>query len=101
MPDLGAHAGESDLYFVPADDPETAVQRILELVKTRIPKRFGLNSIRDIQVLSPNRGLQRIGTATLVEARRVASARRALPTAVRTNLLQQPEVRRRLGATPP
>ena len=42
---------------MPAEDPETAVQRILELVKTRIPKRFGLNLIRDIQVLCPmNRG---------------------------------------------
>jgi hypothetical protein len=57
MPDLSAPAGESDFYFVPAEDPETAVQRIVELVKTRIPKRFGLNPIRDIQVLCPmNRG---------------------------------------------
>ena len=57
MPDLSAPAGDSDFYFVPAEDPETAVQRILELVKTRIPKRFGLNPIRDIQVLCPmNRG---------------------------------------------
>jgi uncharacterized protein YjbJ (UPF0337 family) len=40
-----------------AEDPETAVQHIVELVKTRIPKRFGLNPIRDIQVLCPmNRG---------------------------------------------
>jgi exodeoxyribonuclease V alpha subunit len=57
MPGLSAPAGESDFYFVPAEDPENAVQRILELVKTRIPKRFGLNPIRDIQVLCPmNRG---------------------------------------------
>jgi exodeoxyribonuclease V alpha subunit len=57
MPGLSAPAGDSDFYFVPAEDPETAVQRILELVKTRIPNRFGLNSIRDIQVLCPmNRG---------------------------------------------
>ena len=57
MPDLSAPAGESDFYFVPAEDPETAVQRILELVKIRIPKRFGLNPIRDTQVLCPmNRG---------------------------------------------
>ena len=57
IPDLSAPAGDSDFYFVAAEDPETAVQRILELVKTRIPKRFGLNSIRDIQVLCPiNRG---------------------------------------------
>jgi exodeoxyribonuclease V alpha subunit len=52
---LSAPAGETDFYFVPADDPETAVQRILELVKTRIPKRFRLNPIRDIQV-PMNRG---------------------------------------------
>jgi exodeoxyribonuclease V alpha subunit len=50
-------SADSDFYFVPAEDPETAVQRIRELVKTRIPRRFGLNAIRDIQVLCPmNRG---------------------------------------------
>jgi exodeoxyribonuclease V alpha subunit len=38
---------------VQADDPEIAVGRIIELVKTRIPKRFGLDPIRDIQVLCP------------------------------------------------
>jgi exodeoxyribonuclease V alpha subunit len=57
MPDLSAPETESDFYFVPADDPATAVSRIIELVKTRIPKRFGLDPIRDIQVLCPmNRG---------------------------------------------
>ena len=57
MPDLSAPAVNGDFYFVPAEDPETAVQRILELVRTRIPKRFGLNPIRDVQVLCPmNRG---------------------------------------------
>jgi exodeoxyribonuclease V alpha subunit len=57
MPDLSSPGADSDFYFVPAEDPEIAVQRILELVKTRIPKRFGLNPIRDIQVLCPmNRG---------------------------------------------
>jgi exodeoxyribonuclease V alpha subunit len=44
-------------YFVEAEDPEAAVGRIIELVKTRIPRRFGLDPIRDIQVLCPmNRG---------------------------------------------
>src|SRR5258708_4827378 len=57
MPDLSPPAGDSDFFFVPAEDSEFAVQRIVELVKTRIPKRFGLDSIRDIQVLCPmNRG---------------------------------------------
>jgi hypothetical protein len=34
-------AAEGDFYFVQVEDPETAVARIIELVKTRIPKRFG------------------------------------------------------------
>ena len=57
IPDLSSPETESDFYFVQADEPETAVSRIIELVKTRIPKRFGLDPIRDIQVLCPmNRG---------------------------------------------
>ena len=57
IPDLGKPEGDSDFYFVNADDPETAVPRIIDLVKTRIPQRFGLDPIRDIQVLCPmNRG---------------------------------------------
>jgi exodeoxyribonuclease V alpha subunit len=57
MPDLSPPGSQSDFYFVPADDPAAAVGRIIELVKTRIPKRFGLHPIRDIQVLCPmNRG---------------------------------------------
>jgi exodeoxyribonuclease V alpha subunit len=57
IPDLSPPATDSDFYFVPADDPETAVPRIIELVKSRIPRRFGLDPIRDIQVLCPmNRG---------------------------------------------
>ena len=57
IPDLSRPDGDTDFYFVQANDPETAVQRIVELVKTRIPQRFGLDPIRDIQVLCPmNRG---------------------------------------------
>jgi len=57
IPNLSNPKGESDFYFVQADDPETAVPRIIELVKNRIPQRFGLDPIRDVQVLCPmNRG---------------------------------------------
>jgi exodeoxyribonuclease V alpha subunit len=57
IPDLSPPGTDSDFYFVQADDPETAVGCIIELAKTRIPKRFGLDPIRDIQVLCPmNRG---------------------------------------------
>jgi exodeoxyribonuclease V alpha subunit len=57
IPDLRKPEAETDFYFVEAEDPETAVPLIIELVKTRIPRRFGLDPIRDIQVLCPmNRG---------------------------------------------
>ena len=56
IPDLSPPAEKSDFYFVEAS--EVAVPRILDLVKTRIPKRFGFDPIRDIQVLCPmNRGV--------------------------------------------
>jgi len=57
IPDLSAPGTDSDFYFVQADHSETAVPLIIDLVKTRIPRRFGLDPIRDIQVLCPmNRG---------------------------------------------
>jgi exodeoxyribonuclease V alpha subunit len=57
MPELDRPKEDSDFYFVQVDDPETTVGCIIELVKTRIPRRFGLDPIRDIQVLCPmNRG---------------------------------------------
>ena len=60
IPDLATPEGYSDFYFVPADDPETAVTRIVELVKTRIPQRFGLDAVREIQVLCPINRVLRI-----------------------------------------
>src|ERR1700740_2041315 len=48
IPDLSPPGTDSDFYFVRAEEPEIAVQRIVELVKTRIPARFGFDSIRDI-----------------------------------------------------
>ena len=53
MPELERAAPDSDFHFVPADDPETAVARIVELVKVRIPRHYGLDPVRDIQVLCP------------------------------------------------
>jgi exodeoxyribonuclease V alpha subunit len=56
MPDL-ATAESGDFYFVDAAEPEEGVRKLLAIVQERIPNRFGLNPIRDIQVLCPmNRG---------------------------------------------
>jgi exodeoxyribonuclease V alpha subunit len=56
MPDW-ARDPESDFHFVPCRDPEDGSAKIIEIVKDRIPARFGLDPIRGIQVLCPmNRG---------------------------------------------
>ena len=57
LPELSKPASETDFYFVSADSPEVAVPRLIEIVKDRIPRRFGVDPVRDIQVLCPmNRG---------------------------------------------
>ena len=58
LPELEPVQGElSDFYFVPAEDAEDAQRKVVEIVAGRIGRRFGLDPIRDVQVLSPmNRG---------------------------------------------
>ena len=64
MPDMARPQGETDFYFVAADSPETAIRRTVEMVRSRIPNRFGFDPAREIQVLCPmNRG--GIGTKVL------------------------------------
>src|SRR5664280_1752863 len=44
--------------LVAAEEPETIAQTIVDLVKTRLPRKFGFDPVRDIQVLCPmNRGI--------------------------------------------
>jgi exodeoxyribonuclease V alpha subunit len=57
LPETGPTSDLTDFYVVEADDPEDALARIVALVRTRIPERFGLDPVRDVQVLCPmNRG---------------------------------------------
>ena len=42
-----------DFYFVESLEPAKAVQLVLQLVQERIPDRFGLDPVDDIQVLTP------------------------------------------------
>lgn len=52
MPDLKTEE-LSDFYFIEANEPERIQTLLLKLVQQRIPQRFGLKSIDDIQVLTP------------------------------------------------
>ncbi len=56
--------GLSDFYFLPSDAPDEVLQRMLDLVTHRIPQRFHLDPLADIQVLSPMRRGQ-LGTDNL------------------------------------
>ena len=56
MPELTFPDG-SDFYVVEATEPEDAVRKLLAVVRDRVPARFGLDPVRDVQVLCPmNRG---------------------------------------------
>jgi exodeoxyribonuclease V alpha subunit len=57
MPDLNRPDGPSDFYFVEAADPEDGVAKIVTIIRERLPRRFRLDPVRDIQLLCPmNRG---------------------------------------------
>ncbi len=59
MPEWPKRGEDSDFWFVEADDPEKGAAKVVEIVRDRIPQRFGLDPIRDIQVLCPmQRGAQ-------------------------------------------
>jgi exodeoxyribonuclease V alpha subunit len=55
IPDLRPPTAEAttDFYFLPAETPEQAVALILKVVGERIPARFGLDPIAQVQVLCP------------------------------------------------
>jgi len=56
MPELTQRA-ESDFHFIERDEPEQIVATLEDLVRNRIPRRFHLDPIRDVQILCPmNRG---------------------------------------------
>jgi exodeoxyribonuclease V alpha subunit len=42
-----------DFYFIEQEDPEEVLKIILELTRERIPRRFKLDPVEDIQVLTP------------------------------------------------
>jgi exodeoxyribonuclease V alpha subunit len=59
-----ADDGPADCYGIRVTGPEDAEAKLLDLVLSRIPERFGLHPVNEVQVLTPmNRG--RMGTVSL------------------------------------
>ena len=74
--------GETDFYVIAADTPEDIQAKLLRVVTERIPQRFGLHPIRDVQVLTPmNRGS--LGARALNVALQEALNADATPTVTR------------------
>ena len=51
MPQTSAKA--NDFYIFIKDDPQETADLLVEIVKTRVPHKFGLDAMDDIQVLAP------------------------------------------------
>ena len=47
--------GDSDFYFMRCEDPQECVRRAVEFMTTRIPAKFGMDPLEDVQVLVPMR----------------------------------------------
>lgn len=58
MPDYKQHTEEkTDFYFIEGDTPDNIHAKLMQVVINRVPKRFGFDPVRHIQVLVPmNRG---------------------------------------------
>ena len=57
LPSLEVAKELEDFYFVEAETPDAIQDLVVRLVSQRVPDRFGLNPVTDIQVLAPmNRG---------------------------------------------
>ena len=57
MREIPSKDAKSDFYFIDRAEPEQISATVLEMVKKRMPAKFGFDPIRDIQVLCPmNRG---------------------------------------------
>jgi exodeoxyribonuclease V alpha subunit len=65
MPAFGDHGKHpQDFYFFEIEEPEKVAEKIIELCKDRIPKKFGFRPVDDVQVLTPmHRGV--VGAANL------------------------------------
>ena len=77
MPRFGGDI--ADCYFVPADDPPTAAQLVVDLVARRLPARYPLRA-GEVQVLAPmHRGDAGVGALNTLLQERLNPTREGVP----------------------
>lgn len=52
---LEVRQGDTDFYFIRCEDPAMCVKRAIEFMTVRIPRKFGMDPMQDVQVLVPMR----------------------------------------------
>lgn len=77
MPETPAKEAESDFFFIDRAEPEAIAATLVEMVKTRIPAKFGLDPIRDIQVLCP---MNRESVGRMRHAGQTSTGQSSVPT---------------------
>ena len=53
--ELPSSNADSDFYFIAQNDPEKTLSFVLDFMTTRIPRRFRMDPMTDVQVLTPMR----------------------------------------------
>ena len=53
IPTMGGKGSDADLFMVEKEDPEECLAVIKQAISERIPRAFGLDPVRDVQVLTP------------------------------------------------
>ncbi len=85
LPDLAVAAAlGTDFFFIERDEPTEALATIVEVVAERIPRRFGLDPVNDVQVLAPmHRGDVGAQNLNLALQERLNPAQPGLPEVAR------------------
>lgn len=53
LPDLTLSKEDADFFFIEREDADQTITSLLTMVRERIPKKYGVDAIKDIQVLCP------------------------------------------------
>ncbi|MFC3980352.1 SF1B family DNA helicase RecD2 [Streptosporangium jomthongense] len=72
--------GMKDFFLFPCEEPEKIAALTVDVVASRIPRRFGLNPRRDVQVLAPmHRGAAGAGNLNTVLQEALTPSREGMP----------------------
>ena len=94
---------DRDFVLIERDDPAKAVETLVEVAARRLPARFGLDPLRDIQVLAPLRrgdaGVEAVNAAMQAALNPKARPSPAAPTAWATRSCRPAIITKKMSIT--